>query len=119
MYTQKEILVSDVVVVEAVRTPFGRRNGGLAGVHAVDLLGLAQRAVLEGAGLDPRAVDQVVAGCVGQAGMQAFNVARGAWLSAGLPADVAATTIDTQCGSSQQAVNLAVALISSGAADAV
>ena len=119
MYTQKEIVVTDVVVVEAVRTPFGRRNGGLAGVHAVDLLGLAQRAVLEGAGLDPRAVDQVVAGCVGQAGMQAFNVARGAWLSAGLPADVAATTIDTQCGSSQQAVNLAVALISSGAADAV
>ena len=109
----------DVVVVEAVRTPFGRRDGGLAGMHAVELLGLVQRTVLERAGLDPARVDQVVAGCVAQVGMQSFNIGRGAWLTAGLPITTAATTIDTQCGSSQQAVNLAHALISSGAADAV
>jgi acetyl-CoA C-acetyltransferase len=109
----------DVVVVEAVRTPFGRRNGGLASMHAVDLLGLVQRTVLERVGLEPAAVDQVLAGCVGQVGMQAFNVARGAWLSAGLPEGVPGTTIDSQCGSSQQALNLAAAVISSGAANAV
>ena len=111
--------MSEVVIVEAVRTPFGRRNGGLAGMHSTDLLGLVQRSVLERAGLDPAAVDQVVAGCVGQVGMQAFNVARSAWLSAGLPISVPATTVDTQCGSSQQAVNLGYALIASGAAQAV
>ena len=109
----------DVVVVEAVRTPFGRRDGALAGMHSVELLGLVQQTVLQRAGLDPTAVDQVVAGCVGQVGMQAFNVGRGAWLTAGLPMQTPATTIDTQCGSSQQAVNLAHALISSGAANVV
>jgi len=88
-------------------------------MQAVDLLRLVQRTVLERAGLQPAEVDQVVAGCVGQDGMQAFNVARGAWLSAGLPEKVPTTTIHTQCGSSQQAVNLAFALISSGAANAV
>ena len=111
--------VSDVVVCGAVRTPFGRRNGTLAGMHAADLLGLVQRTVLERAGLEPTKIDQVLAGCVAQVGMQAFNVARGAWLSAGLPVSVPATTIDTQCGSSQQAVNLGYALITSGAAEAV
>ena len=112
----------DVVVVEAVRTPFGKRNGALAGMHSVELLGLVQRTVLQRAGLDPTAVDQVVAGCVGQVGMQK-GVQRGsragAWLTAGLPMQTPATTIDTQCGSSQQAVNLAHALISSGAANVV
>ena len=68
----------DVVVVEAVRTPFGKRDGALAGMHSVELLGLVQQTVLQRAGLDPTAVDQVVAGCVGQVGMQAFNVGRGA-----------------------------------------
>ena len=109
----------DVVIVDAVRTPFGRRNGGLAGAHAVELLGLVQKAVLERSGLAPERVDQVIAGCVAQVGMQAFNVGRGAWLTAGLPISTPATTIDTQCGSSQQAVNLAHGLIASGAAETV
>ncbi|WP_028935813.1 acetyl-CoA C-acyltransferase [Pseudonocardia spinosispora] len=109
----------EVVVVEAVRTPFGRRNGTLSTLHSVDLLGLVQRAVLERAGLPATEVDQVIAGCVGQVGMQAFNIGRGAWLAAGLPIEVPATTVDTQCGSSQQALNLGCSLIASGAADAV
>ncbi len=109
----------DVVVVDAVRTPFGKRGGGLAATHSVELLGLVQSRLLERSGLDPSRVDQVVAGCVGQVGMQAFNVGRNAWLTAGLPVDTPAITIDTQCGSSQQSVNLAHALISSGAADVV
>jgi acetyl-CoA C-acetyltransferase len=78
-----------------------------------------QRTLLERIGLDPAQVDQVIAGCVGQVGMQAFNIGRGAWLTAGLPIETPATTIDTQCGSSQQAVNLAHALISSGSANVV
>jgi acetyl-CoA C-acetyltransferase len=109
----------DVVVVDAVRTPFGKRGGGLAGMHSVELLGSVQRALLERVGIDSAQVDQVVAGCVAQVGMQALNVGRNAWLTAGLDIDVPAITIDAQCGSSQQAVNLAHALISSGAANAV
>jgi len=111
--------VRDVVIIEAVRTPFGRRDGGLSGMHAVELLGLVQQAVLDRAGLDPARVDQVVAGCVAQIGMQSFNIGRGAWLTAGLPISTPASTVDTQCGSSQQAVNLAYSLIASGAANAV
>lgn len=107
----------DVVIVEAVRSPIGRRNGGLATVHPADLLGTVQREVVTRAGIDPLRVGQVVGGCVTQAGEQTFNVARTAWLSAGLPFEVAATTVDAQCGSSQQATNLAVALIRSGAVD--
>jgi acetyl-CoA C-acetyltransferase len=111
--------VREVVVVEAVRTPFGKRNGGLSGMHSIELLGLVQRAALDRAGLDPARVDQVVAGCVAQVGMQAFNIGRGAWLTAGLPIGTPATTIDAQCGSSQQAVNLGHSLIASGAANVV
>lgn len=111
--------MSDVVIVEAVRTPFGRKGGGLSAMHAVQLLGLVQRAVFERTGIDPSTVDQVVAGCVAQVGMQSFNIGRGAWLTAGLPIGTPAITIDTQCGSSQQAVNLAHSLIASGAATTV
>ena len=96
----------DVVIVEAVRTPVGRRNGGLSTVHPVDLLGATQAAVVARSGIDPTAIDQVVGGCVDQVGEQAFNVTRTAWLSAGLPLNVAATSVDAQCGSSQQATNL-------------
>ena len=103
----------DVVIVEAVRTPIGRRNGGLSTMHALDLLGAAQRALFDRSGVDPREVDQVIGGCVQPVGMQAMNVTRNAWLAAGLPLEVAATTVDSQCGSSQQAVGLAFALISS------
>ncbi len=107
----------DVVVVEAVRTPLGRRNGGLATVHPADLLGTAQRAALERSGIDPAAVGQVIGGCVSQTGEQTFNIARTAWLSAGLPLEVAATTVDSQCGSSQQATNLAAAMVRAGVVD--
>jgi acetyl-CoA C-acetyltransferase len=107
----------EVVIVEAVRTPVGRRNGGLSTMHSVDLLAAPLRAVIERSGIDPTEVGQVVGGCVSQIGMQSFNVARTAWLTAGLPLTVAATTVDTQCGSSQQATNLATSLIGSGVVD--
>ncbi len=108
---------SDVVIVDAVRSPLGKRNGGLSTMHPADLLGAVQVAALDRSGLDPSAVGQVVGGCVGQIGPQTFNIARTAWLAAGLPMEVAATTVDAQCGSSQQATNLAVALIKGGAID--
>ena len=108
----------EVVVVEAVRSPVGRRNGGLSGIHAADLLAAVQRAVIERSGVDPGEVGQVVGGCVQQVGMQSANVTRTAWLQAGLPLDVAATTVNTQCGSSQQATNMAVALVAAGVVDA-
>lgn len=107
----------EVVIVEAVRTPIGRRGGGLSTVHPADLLGTVQQAVIERSGIDPAVVDQVVGGCVSQVGEQSFNIARTAWLAAGLPMSVAATTVDTQCGSSQQATNLATTLVAGGAAD--
>jgi acetyl-CoA C-acetyltransferase len=107
----------DVVVVDAVRTPFGRRNGALSTLHSIDALGTVQRAVLNRPGVDPSVVGQVVGGCVGQVGMQTMNVTRNAWLAAGLPLEVPATTIDSQCGSSQQAAGLAYALIASGVVD--
>jgi acetyl-CoA C-acetyltransferase len=109
--------MSDVVIVEAVRTPIGRRNGGLATVHPADLLATVQTEVVRRAGIDPAEVDQVVTGCVSQVGEQSFNVGRTAWLSAGLPLTTAATTVDTQCGSSQQATNLATSLVGSGVVD--
>ncbi len=108
----------EVVIVEAVRTPIGRRNGGLSTIHSADLLATALTGLVERSGIDPAEIGQVVGGCVGQVGMQSFNVARTAWLVAGLPLSVPATTVDTQCGSSQQATNLAASLIGSGVIDA-
>lgn len=107
----------DVVIVDAVRSPIGRRNGGLAGMHPASLLGKVQSALVERSGIDPSAIEQVVGGCVSQVGEQSFNVTRTAWLAAGLPISTAATTVDTQCGSSQQATNLATSLIKSGVVD--
>ena len=107
----------DVVVVESVRSPFGKRGGGLSGMHSIDLLGRVQKAAIERSGIDPGEVGQVVGGCVGQVGMQTMNITRSAWLAAGLPLEAAATTVDSQCGSSQQAMNLAYALVSSGVVD--
>ena len=109
--------MSDVVILEAVRTPVGRRGGGLSTIHPAELLAVAQKAALERAGIDPAEVGQVVGGCVSQIGEQSFNVARTAWLTAGLPLSVAATTVDTQCGSSQQATNVASSLVGSGTVD--
>jgi acetyl-CoA C-acetyltransferase len=109
--------VEDVYVVSAARTPTGRRGGALAGVHPARLLGAVQRETVARAGLDPAEVGQVVGGTVAQVGEQAFNVARTAWLAEGLPSSVAATTVDAQCGSSQQALTLATALVGSGLVD--
>jgi len=94
------------VIVDAVRTPLGKRNGGLAGVHPGELLGFVQREVLTRAGVDPELVEQVVGGCVSQAGEQSNDMVRRAWLHAGLPQPTGATTIDAQCGSGQQAAHL-------------
>ena len=109
--------MTNVVIVDAVRTPIGRRGGGLASVHPAELLGIVQKALIDRTGIDPAIVGQVVTGCVSQVGEQSFNVGRTAWLSAGLPMGVAATTIDTQCGSSQQATSLASALVGAGVVD--
>ncbi|MFN8053038.1 MAG: steroid 3-ketoacyl-CoA thiolase [Acidimicrobiales bacterium] len=109
--------MSDVVIIEAVRTPIGRRGGGLSSVHPADLLSTVLSELMMRSGVDPAEVGQVVGGCVSQVGEQSFDVARTAWLTAGLPQEVAATTVDTQCGSSQQATNLATALIAAGVVD--
>jgi len=108
---------TDVVIVEAVRSPLGRRNAGLATVHPADLLGTVQHEVIERAGIDPRDIGQVIGGCVSQVGEQTFNIARTAWLAAGMPLEVAATTVDSQCGSSQQATNLAASMVRAGVVD--
>ena len=108
---------SNVVIVDAVRTPIGRRNGGLSSVHPAELLGAVQKALIERTGIDAGLVGQVVTGCVSQVGEQAFNIGRTAWLSAGLPMSVPNTTVDTQCGSSQQATGLATALVGAGVVD--
>jgi acetyl-CoA C-acetyltransferase len=105
------------VIVEAVRTPIGKRNGWMAGFHAAELLGNAQVELVKRAGVDPGDVEQIVGGCVTQAGEQASNVTRTAWLSQGLPYEVAATTVDCQCGSAQQANNFVANLISADAID--
>ena len=108
---------TDVVIVEAVRSPLGRRNGGLSTVHPADLLGGVQVGAIERSGIDPTEVGQLVGGCVSQVGEQTFNIARTAWLAAGMPLEVAATTVDAQCGSSQQATNLAATLVKAGAVE--
>jgi acetyl-CoA C-acetyltransferase len=109
--------MTNVVIVDAVRTPIGRRGGGLASVHPAELLSIVQKGLIDRTGIDPALVGQVVSGCVSQVGEQSFNIGRTAWLSAGLPLGVAATTVDTQCGSSQQAPSLASALVGSGLVD--
>ncbi|MBC6463598.1 thiolase family protein [Actinomadura sp. HBU206391] len=111
----------DAVIVEAVRTPMGRGRptGALAGVHPVELLAHTLRTLVGRSGIDPALVDDVIGGCVDQVGEQAMNTTRYAWLSAGFPDAVPATTIDRQCGSSQQAVHFAAQGVISGAYDLV
>jgi acetyl-CoA C-acetyltransferase len=109
----------DVVIVEAGRSPIGKKKGVLSAAHPVDLLSQVITTVLQRAKLSPSAVGQVVGGCINKVGAQAMNVTRTAWLSAGLPGEVACSTIDSQCGSSQFAVNLAANMIASGAEDIV
>lgn len=105
------------VIVEAVRTPIGKRAGWLSGLHPEELLGLTQRGLLDRVGIDPALVEQAIGGCVTQAGGQAGNITRKAWLSAGLPEHTGATTIDCQCGSAQQANHLIAGLIATDTID--
>ena len=110
----------EVVIVEAARLPVGRgheEKGYYKDVHASNLLAKTYGAVIERAGIDPSEVEDVVAGCVQQFGEQGINIARNAWLEAGLPMETPATTVDRQCGSAQQAVNFAAALVASGVHD--
>jgi acetyl-CoA acyltransferase len=109
----------DAVIVEAVRTPVGKRGGGLSGVHAVDLSAHVLDALAQRSGADPVVVEDVFWGCVSQTGEQTFNIGRNAVLAAGWPESVPGTTVDRQCGSSQQAVSFAAATVISGQADVV
>jgi acetyl-CoA C-acetyltransferase len=105
------------VIVEATRSPIGKRNGWLSGLHATELLGAVQKALVDKAGVDPAEVEQLIGGCVTQFGEQSNNITRVAWLTAGLPDEVGATTVDCQCGSGQQANHLVAGLIAAGAID--
>ena len=109
----------DVVIVEAGRSPIGKKKGALSAAHPTELLAQVMAEVIKRANIAPNQVGQVVGGCINKVGAQAMNVTRTAWLTAGLPADVACSTIDSQCGSSQFAVNLAASIIASGAEDVV
>ena len=111
--------MAEAFIAGAVRTAIGKRNGSLAGVHPVDLGAHALRGLVDRTGIDPAAVDDVIMGCVSQIGPQTFDVARNAWLSAGLPEGVPGVTIDRQCGSSQQAVHFAAQAVMSGTQDLV
>lgn len=106
------------VIVEAARTPIGKRGGWLSGLHAAELLGLAQRGAIERLGIAPEEIEQVIGGCVTQAGEQSNNITRTAWLHAGLPWQSGCMTVDAQCGSAQQATHLVAGLIAAGAIDA-
>src|SRR6058998_2370621 len=111
----------EVVIVEAVRTPIGRghpEKGYYKDLHPSNLLAHTYKELIDRAGIDPNEVGDVIAGCVQQFGEQGLNIGRNAWLEAGLPIETPATTIDRQCGSAQQAVNFAAALVASGVHDA-
>jgi len=109
--------VGNPVIVEAVRTPIGKRGGWLSGLHATEILGAAQLAAIDRSGIDPALVEQAIGGCVTQAGEQGSNVTRQSWLNAGLPWQTGCTTVDCQCGSAQQATHLIAGLIATGAID--
>ncbi|MDG6106373.1 acetyl-CoA C-acetyltransferase [Dactylosporangium aurantiacum] len=111
--------MTEAYLVEAVRTPVGRRGGGLAGVHPADLGAHVLTALMDRGGVDPAAVDDVIFGCVDAIGPQAGNIARTSWLAAGLPEAVPGVTVDRQCGSSQQALHFAAQAVMSGTADLV
>src|SRR5260370_11761703 len=107
----------EVVIVEAVRTPIGRRNGKLKDIHPVVLASLVLKEIVSRSGIKPEQVEDVVFGCVSQVGEQSLNVGRNAWLAAGFPFTTPATTVDRQCGSSQPALHFASNLIQSGVCD--
>jgi acetyl-CoA C-acetyltransferase len=111
--------MAEAFIVDAVRTPVGKRGGGLSGVHPADLGAHVIKALVERTGVDPAAVDDVVLGCVDAIGGQAGDIARTCWLAAGLPDHVPGTTVDRQCGSSQQAVHFAAQAVMAGVQDLV
>ncbi|MDT5276783.1 MAG: acetyl-CoA C-acetyltransferase, partial [Mycobacterium sp.] len=112
-------LNNQAYVIDAVRTAVGKRNGGLAGVHPVDLGALGWRGLLDRVDVDPAAVEDVIAGCVDAIGAQAGNIARLSWLAAGYPEEVPGVTVDRQCGSSQQAISFGAQAIMAGTADLI
>src|SRR5436189_3316873 len=109
----------EAYIVDAVRTPVGKRGGGLSQVHPADLGAHVLKALMQRTGVDPAAVEDVVFGCVDAIGPQAGDIARTCWLAAGLPEEVPGTTIDRQCGSSQQAVHFAAQAVMSGTNDLI
>src|SRR5262249_15164884 len=111
--------MQEVVILSAVRSPIGRRKGGLSGLHPADLLGVVQRAAVERARIDPAQVGQIVGGGVSQVGEQSFNIARTAWLAPGLPLAVPATTTDSQCRPGPPATALAAGMVGAGIEDVV
>src|SRR5438270_952102 len=111
--------MADAYIVDAVRSPVGRRGGGLSQIHPADLGAHALTALMQRTGIDPAAVEDVIFGCVDTIGGQAGDIARTCWLAAGLPDHVPGTTVDRQCGSSQQAVHFAAQAVLSGTSDIV
>ncbi len=111
--------MAQAFIVDAIRTPVGKRGGGLAGAHPADLGAHVIKAIVDRTGIDPAAVDDVIFGCVDTIGPQAGDIARTAWLAAGLPEAVPGVTVDRQCGSSQQAVHFAAQAVLSDTADLV
>src|SRR5437879_4241082 len=111
--------IREAVIVEAVRTPIGKRGGSLRDYHPVDLLADVLKELVTRAGVDPGRIEDNITGCVSQVGEQALNIGRNAWLAAGFPETIPATTVDRQCGSSQQAVHFAAQGVIAGAYDLV
>jgi len=112
-------MMPEAYIVDAVRTPVGRRNGGLSKIHPADLGAHSLNALMDRTGIDPNAVEDVIFGCVDTLGPQAGDIARTCWLAAGLPGEIPGTTIDRQCGSSQQAVHFAAQAVMSGTSDVI
>ena len=111
--------MAEAYIIDAVRTPMGKRGGGLSGIHPADLSAHVLRVLVERTAIDPAAVDDVVWGCVDTVGGQAGNIGRTGWLAAGFPEHVPGVTVDRQCGSSQQAVHFAAQAVLSGTAEVV
>jgi acetyl-CoA C-acetyltransferase len=111
--------MTEAYIIDAVRTPVGKKNGGLSKVHPADLGAHVLKALIERTKLDPIVVEDVIFGCIDQIGPQAGDIARTCWLAAGLPDEVPGVTIDRQCGSSQQAVHFAAQAVMSGTSDVV
>jgi len=113
----RRVEIREAVIVDTIRTPIGKRKGALSTWHPTDLLGFTLNALFEKCGVDPGRIDDVVGGCVTQAGEQGVNVTRNAWIAGGLPPHVPATSVDRQCGSSQQAMHFVAQGVMAGAYD--